>query len=257
MQSQPLMKPVYFLIALAVLTGPAHGDPLDCVLQSGLNFRTLQSGDAVVPLIRKGKPCRFTIMDFRSGQALTYGRPLSEVLNEIQDESGEIACDCALFVQIMTQLQPRADRGIILPSSENYGEVIALAYGRKYAYLRVADSFVHGMLQNTKFRSKGQWLYPLGRGRFAGLFRNEVVTGTKQEWSEWMRDSLVSEIREKIPCASELNAAEVIERRYLRNLAAKGSLDEWHMDYISEAALPAWLKKEIRNSLEKISGSPP
>lgn len=199
-----------YLFFLTILSGNLCGEDLDWIDKSGIRFQLSESGDE---------------------------RPWPIIQ---QTRTGEVRCDCGLFVQIAAQLMTHSkENAVLLPPAENFPEAIACACGLDLVYLRTENQSTHESLQRTSFMNKGMWLMPVGGDQYLGLSSDGPIVATEEEWSSRLEKGLL--------CEMELSHIPESQQRYVRFLIKRGIVGQWSMDRFSSM----W-PYEHRQDLERI-----
>lgn len=227
------------LFTLAIVSGSLHGEDLDRIRNSGIHFHLSESGDEKPwPIIQGAKPQWNLLLGEFPIYTLAYRQPMMAVLEQVQNQTGEIRCDCGLFVQIAAQINSQ-DTAVLFPPSENYPEAIACACGSDLAYLRIENQSSHESLQRTAFMNKGMWLIPMGDDLYLGLAKEGPLVADEKEWSDRLENGLL--------CELELSHIPESERRYAKLLLKRGFIGRWKVDQFSRE----W-PEEHRLGMERI-----
>jgi hypothetical protein len=183
-----------------------------------------------------------------SASVWRFPQGLRESLQEIQNETSAIQCDCGLFVQIYRQYSRSRDW---IPGGDNLAEVIACACDTDFAYLHLADSLAHQMIQNSSYQSKGYWLLQIEKDRFLGLSERPAVMSVAG-WKQEAIRSLMAELRQDEACDRRLLSPDrSIEIKFLQMLKKNGQHEHWEIHTVEKTALPGKMIRPLRKILKE------
>lgn len=214
-----------YLFLLLISPINLHGEDLDRIDNSGIRFHLSESGDeSPWPIIKTARQRWNLLLGEFPIYTLSFNQPMPDLLKDVQDQTGEVRCDCGFFVQIAAQINSK-ETAVLLPPAENFPEAIACACRTDLAYLRVENQSSHESMQRTSFMNKGMWLIPLHDGLYLGLAKEGPLVADEKEWSNRIEKGLL--------CELELSHISESERRYVKLLLKRGIIGQWKVDQFS------------------------
>jgi hypothetical protein len=227
------------------------------VPQGEFKFMWREGPQSQPELLDRAQPESVRVSPKVALEVLRFGKPLRVMLEELQEESGAVICDCGLFVQIMARLEAEEDpSGVLLSTKNNPSQYIACACQRDFAYLRPSHVDTFLVLQESSFAGKGYWLLPLNGDRYLGILRDGPVEGSASDWRKWARKELLTEYTEK-SCAENLvpGSRTWTELEYVRLQRQEGTLDSWTITPVPQTLVPKRERAAVRALFMTKAGS--